>query len=74
MLQQNAISQYYLMNTAHEFKPFLWTTETTASLFTAKQLNKTPTWHPQEHKHFCVFLKHKRLGKYGVSGFTTAYL
>lgn len=62
------------MNSAHEFKPFLWKTETIASLFTANQLSKTQTRHLQEHKYCYVFLKYKRLGKYGVSGFTTAYL
>lgn len=73
MLQQNDISEYYLMNMAHKFKPFWWTTETIASLFRANQLNKTQTWHLQEHKYCYVLLKYKRLGKYGESGFTTAY-
>lgn len=62
------------MNMAHKFKPLLWTTETIASLFTANQLNKTQSWHLEEHKYCYVLLKYKRLGKYGVSGFTTAYL
>lgn len=62
------------MNTAHKFKPFLWTRETIASLFIANQLNKIQIWHLQEHKYCYVLLKYKRLRKYGVSGFTIACL